>query len=69
MGKQKLKDTDGDGVVDSEDCQPKNTMRQDMISTLGATRIKTIANKYPTTQSADTVKRMTDKKYRKGKIY
>ena len=29
-------DLDGDGVINSKDCQPKNTMRQDMIRPLGA---------------------------------
>ena len=40
IGKSKKgKDTDGDGVPDSKDCQPKNTMRQDPMSDRAAARI------------------------------
>lgn len=47
LGKPKKgKDTDGDGVIDSKDCQPQNTMRQDYIGTLGPTRIMQMKNKF-----------------------
>ena len=43
MGNQKKgKDTDGDRVPDKDDCQPRNTMRQDDYAT---DRLASIAKK------------------------
>ena len=43
LGKSRKKggksDWDGDGVVNSKDCQPRNTMRQDYV-------VKQVGNKY-----------------------
>ena len=33
--RRRAKDTDGDGVPDYKDCQPKNVMRQDSRKMLG----------------------------------
>ena len=42
--KKKGKDSDGDGVVDSKDCQPHNTMRQD-AGKYGEDALRAWANK------------------------
>jgi len=39
LGNKKQNDWDGDGVVNSKDCQPRNTMRQDAISMEGMQKI------------------------------
>ena len=40
IGTKNKKDSDNDGVVNSKDCQPYNTMRQDAIAESGIKRLQ-----------------------------
>jgi len=44
------KDTDGDGIINPEDCQPKNKKKQGNIHDIGVIQIKKMQGNIPNNQ-------------------
>lgn len=62
------KDWDFDGVINSKDCQPRNTMRQDAIADLGTPFKQTYQEKAQTAYFQLSGEAIRNKNIMQGKI-